>query len=1313
MITCSNIRAQGADYLTRHLSSNDYYSEGESIVGTWFGEGCERLGLVPGSEVTTEDFGKIGNNQKPDGSKLTASNQPDRKSWTDVQVSCPKDVSILALVAADERLRVAFDEAADFGMGLIQRYAGTRERRGQMHQSEETRITGNLVVAKYSHDASRALDPQMHKHYVAANATWDAETGRWMALQSRDMMLASRYARRAMYDHLAAACERLGYQVVNETDSGFSIEGVSDAMRAKFSQREAQIDVEAKKFEVEHGRAPTNKERAVLTRESREQKLKEITTEQVRAYQRSRLEPAEAQALAGLVASAAATPTTAAPAPPLPSPADLDARLDGALRHVTERQSVVREWDALEAVFAHKPAGVRLDAAAVSARLVERATGPDADLHTGFGSRLTTAAVAVEEADTVRLALAGRGTCAPLASLERLDATQASAEATPGTARLADDQLSAARLLAGNQDRCSVMVGDAGTGKTFLLQRLRDASEQPWIALGPTTRARDELKSNGFAESETVAAFLASPKKQAAAAGSVLLVDEAGLLDMGQMKILLEVARANNARMLLVGDPKQHNAVGRGDALRAVLDGARHADATASMRPYTDAPDFQSPDVAVARRPGLVVARLQTVRRQTSEEHRAVSDLLARGQVEEALERQVNRLQTVEEVRNERELFTRAADHYMTRRETLAAERGGPPGRSPEVLGVCRTWADIGRFSGEVRARMKERGQLGEERMAKIVQPSGWTEEETTVASKYKHGQHVVTFQQKAEAIGAKAGENWAVEAADADGLTLRRLDEAAPRQGQKRQASPRPRKIGWDDLRGVEIGELQQIPLAPGDSILFRGNCRNGKKAVANNGDVRVVKSIGKDGRVNLIGGGQVPASFKNYCYGYAVTSHKSQGASVRETVVVLGAAACTSAEVQSNYVAHTRHKENSRVFVADLDGMRSSLLRSASRGPGRELVAEMPVASTSSRRKKERLPVATGAGKPAANAPAAEEEKSHSAKPSADGSAPKTKATPPKTKNRKNMANNPYLPEPDDGKGIAEWDIGKEVGGDGVRRNYNDRITVTKEEAATRKPSTMDNAIDAHLAASERARARADGGNSSQSQSTASDTPPPTDPPSKAASNGKPKPTAPAAGGAAVPLPTPPESATTGKPAASTDRTVSTGKPVEDSALRPMADAPGKRTPAPVVKPAGSDVFSSMSSVVAKLSRAVGLTSLAQRLEGDRVAARPVAAKPTAPAAEATPRPPAIIQATKDRIAAREAKSAEIAAAGPATQLAAGRAKSDAGKLPRMEAPAEQPAAAKAKSDAGKLPRMEAPAEQPAAAKQASSAKPPAARL
>ena len=43
--------------------------------------------------------------------------------------------------------------------------------------NHENRTTGNWVVAAYTHDTSRELDPQLHTHAVAANLTYDGVEG--------------------------------------------------------------------------------------------------------------------------------------------------------------------------------------------------------------------------------------------------------------------------------------------------------------------------------------------------------------------------------------------------------------------------------------------------------------------------------------------------------------------------------------------------------------------------------------------------------------------------------------------------------------------------------------------------------------------------------------------------------------------------------------------------------------------------------------------------------------------------------------------------------------------------------------------------------------------------------------------------------------------------------------------------------------------------------------------------------------------------------------------------------------------------------
>ena len=42
----SSCRGDGARWLSNHYAANDYYCEGEHVVGSWVGRGAEALGIL-------------------------------------------------------------------------------------------------------------------------------------------------------------------------------------------------------------------------------------------------------------------------------------------------------------------------------------------------------------------------------------------------------------------------------------------------------------------------------------------------------------------------------------------------------------------------------------------------------------------------------------------------------------------------------------------------------------------------------------------------------------------------------------------------------------------------------------------------------------------------------------------------------------------------------------------------------------------------------------------------------------------------------------------------------------------------------------------------------------------------------------------------------------------------------------------------------------------------------------------------------------------------------------------------------------------
>src|SRR5258708_2919805 len=295
MITVGVIR-DGATYLSQHLRKNDYWAEGEKEVrGEWIGQAAKTLGLD--GEVEPKLFEALRRNRHPrTGEVLTALDAKRQVAFFDLQFSAPKEVSVLGMVGGDERVRKAFAESVKIALEEMERFAAVRERRGVAKTTEALRLTRNFVGALFFHDASRDLDPQLHAHAVLANATWDAERSAWFALQPVEMLRASTYLRQVLYHELAGRLRELGYEPYGMNSKGFSVRGI-EHLRERFSKRTRQVQKLADGFAQQKGRRPTKREVEVLVRESRANKLTEVSTPEVRASQRAELTDEEARSL--------------------------------------------------------------------------------------------------------------------------------------------------------------------------------------------------------------------------------------------------------------------------------------------------------------------------------------------------------------------------------------------------------------------------------------------------------------------------------------------------------------------------------------------------------------------------------------------------------------------------------------------------------------------------------------------------------------------------------------------------------------------------------------------------------------------------------------------------------------------------------------------------------------------------------------------------------------------------------------------------------------------------------------------------------
>ena len=589
-------------YFDEHLSQNDYYAAGEIRPGQWVGAGAERLGLK--GEVTREQFHALCENQNPEtGERLTQRQlkEGQRRVFYDFTCSAPKSVSVLAMTMDDERLVTAHEEATRIAFRELEAFAATRVRK---QGGQKDRITGNLAAAAFTHTSSRALDPQLHTHFTVFNATFDDSERSWKALQAGGMYDAIRYGTAVYRNELAKRVQQIGYRIP-PSKHGFQIEGVSDEVLKRFSKRAQQRDAVVKELEQKLGRKLSNNAISHAVHQSRAEKVKGISTTEVRERQLAQLSSEEQQSLQNLCSSVQPVRSVRVFEPE-------NQALNHAVAHVFERKSVVSAHELLNVALSQRLGEVDLPSLKAAVKY-----SPDlVKTEHGFSTRQ----ILATELDLIQTVNAGCNAVTPLHPNYR-----------PAD-WLGEDQQRAIYHVLRTSDRITGLRGLAGTGKTTALRELvaacKEARVEP-LFCAPTAAAKDVLRKEGF-EAVTLQSLLLT--KPALSARQLVVLDEAGAVGIDDMKRLFDLAR--DARIVLSGDTGQHASVARGDAMRIL---ENHS-------------DFQS-------------GQLTRIRRQRKVEYRKAVELAAQKNTDEAFA-QLERMGAVTEFSDD-QLHGEAARSYV------------------------------------------------------------------------------------------------------------------------------------------------------------------------------------------------------------------------------------------------------------------------------------------------------------------------------------------------------------------------------------------------------------------------------------------------------------------------------------------------------------------------------------------------------------------------------------------------------------------------------------------------------------------------
>jgi conjugative relaxase-like TrwC/TraI family protein len=476
------------------------------------------------------------------------------------------------------------------------------------------------------------------------------------------------------------------------------------------------------------------------------------------------------------------------------------------------------------------------------------------------------------ERNNVAQMRAGQNRHQPLVSSE------ARREVEEKHAHLSVTQRAAVENILSNQDTIMGLEGVAGAGKTTSLAAVREAVQTEGYevrGLAPTSRATQKLAESGI-ESETLQRHLRRDERPEEGRKCLYVLDESSLASTMQMNEFLHRLRGED-RVLLVGDTRQHEAVEAG-------------------RPYHQLQEA-----------GMQIARLDEIVRQKDPALKEAVEQLARGEVRDAIDN-LDRQGRVHEIVGREERLSEIAREY--RREPQGTLVISPDNESRRELNRL------------IHREMQERGDVShdEHKLRVLDARQQMTGADRQWAGQYEEGD-VVRYTRDSKVLGIDPGEYARVERVDGreNRLTIERGN------GDHQTYDPRR-------LAGVAVYRESERAFSESDRVQFTAPSQDLRVANRELGTIKEINNAG-DVQVRMDSGREVAFNIREHPhldYGYAVTSHSSQGQTAERVLIHVDTE--KSQLLVNNrfaYVSVSRAKFDARIYTND----RSELGRDLSR--------------------------------------------------------------------------------------------------------------------------------------------------------------------------------------------------------------------------------------------------------------------------------------------------------------------------------------------------------------------------------------------
>ncbi len=874
--------AQAHSYHQREFSNSqdNYYTEGEKVRGEWHGRLAAQWGLK--GEVQEEHFARLADGQHPfTGEPLVRQRAAYEyvNSRGDTVRTMEHRAGWDATFSAPKSVSLTALVGGDERVRVAHREAVhvaldelekyVQARIGGNHPAQ---TTGKWVAAKFEHDSSRPVDGYAAPQlhtHVVVFNATELENSETRALQPHELYRSQQYATAVYRTELALRLRRLGYQLEQSPHGAPEIKGYSQEYLDASSPRRQQIKEHLNQEGFSGAEAAE-----IAAHRTRDAKV-DVSHDEMQRRHREMAEKFENQP-ERVVREAQSCAYQKEPRSEEQTGRTVREAVRYAVEKNFEREAVTDERelmrDALKRAMGEAPLSriqQRFNREIDGGGLIQK------ESLNGVGRSFTTDEMIALERDNIRLMRSTQDQYPALAS------SRIRREIEHEYGHLSSSQHRAVQEVLSSRDQIAALEGVAGTGKTTSLGAIRDAAEREGCSvegLAPTSRAAHKLGEAGISSS-TLQHLLAREGQADTGEKHLYVIDESSLASTRQINDFLH-RLGQQDRVLLVGDVRQHEAVEAG-------------------RPYHQ-----------LQQAGMRTAHLDEIVRQRDPALKEAVEQLARGEIHTAIEN-LDRQGRVQQIENREERFQAMAQDYARHPQgTLVVS---PDNRSRHELNAL------------IHHELQERGQVQthEQTFRVLEARQELTGADRAWAEQYAPGD-VLRYSRGSRVVGVNAGEYATVANTDAKQnlLTVQRGD------GQHVTYDPRR-------LQGVSVYREAERAFAEGDRVQFTAPSKELHVANRELGTIARLDECG-DLAVHTDSGRLVEFQLKDHPhldYGYAVTSHSSQGQTADRVLVH----ADTEESVhlvnsRMAYVAVSRGRYDAQVYTNEKSELAAHLSRDIS---------------------------------------------------------------------------------------------------------------------------------------------------------------------------------------------------------------------------------------------------------------------------------------------------------------------------------------------------------------------------------------------